>query len=313
MNAAYHVPVLYTASLDGLAIDPAGIYVDVTFGGGGHSRGILEQLGPDGRLFAFDCDPDAAANAPDDPRFTLIPENFRYIRNFLRLHGVSEVHGILADLGVSSHQFDTAGRGFSTREKGALDMRMDPRIVDGADALLEQGDPIALTQILRNYGELPRPHLAAKALIEAHALDSAWTTVRLGDILRPLAPRAKEAQFLAQAFQALRIAVNDELGALEDLLRASLSLLGPKGRLVVISYHSLEDRMVKRFMRSGNLTGVVPKDLRGQHLTPFDKVTGKALAADPEEKERNPRARSARLRVAERNALPANAENTPAL
>jgi 16S rRNA (cytosine(1402)-N(4))-methyltransferase len=160
MTPAYHVPVLYTASLDGLAIDPAGTYVDVTFGGGGHSRGILEKLGPDGRLLAFDCDPDAAANAPDDPRFTLIPENFRYIRNFLRLHSVTKVDGILADLGVSSHQFDTAERGFSIREDGDLDMRMDPRLVDGADTLLG-GNEAALTIVLRNYGELPRPHLAA--------------------------------------------------------------------------------------------------------------------------------------------------------
>lgn len=312
MTPAYHVPVLYTASLDGLAIDPAGTYVDVTFGGGGHSRGILEKLGPDGRLLAFDCDPDAAANAPDDPRFTLIPENFRYIRNFLRLHSVTKVDGILADLGVSSHQFDTAERGFSIREDGDLDMRMDPRLVDGADTLLG-GNETALTIVLRNYGELPRPHLAAKALIAAHSENSKWSTARLCDVLRPLAPRQKEAQYLAQAFQALRIAVNDELGALEDLLKASLSLLGPGGRLAVISYHSLEDRMVKRFMRAGNLSGEVPKDLRGQHLAPFDKVTGKALSADDEEKERNPRARSARLRVAQRNNHQAAAENTQAI
>ena len=303
MTSAYHVPVLLQPSLDGLAIDPSGTYVDVTFGGGGHSRAILDVLGPDGRLFAFDCDPDAAQNAPADERFTLVPENFRYIRNFLRLHGVNTVDGILADLGVSSHQFDTADRGFSTRGDGALDMRMDPRLPEGANALIGSNDTQGLTQILRNYGELPRPHLAARALFEAHAADAKWSTARLSDILRPLAPRGKEAQYLAQAFQALRIAVNDELGALEDLLRASLDLLPEGGRLSIISYHSLEDRMVKRFMRAGNLEGEVPKDLRGQHLTPFDKVTGKAIAADDEETAHNPRARSARLRVAQRNNI----------
>jgi len=305
MATAYHVPVLFDAALDGLALQPAGTYVDCTFGGGGHSRGILDALGPDGRLFAFDCDPDAQPNVPDDPRFTLIPENFRFAANFLRLHGVTQVNGILADLGVSSHQFDAAERGFSTRGDGALDMRMDPRLPEGADDLIRRMDEKELTRILRTYGELAQPHRAARALRQAFEDEGPAgisTTTRLQEILLPLAPQQKRNQYLAQAFQALRIAVNDELGALADLLKASLRLIQPGGRLAVISYHSLEDRMVKRFMRAGNLEGEIAKDFHGRSLAPFDKVTGKAIVADADEMERNPRSRSARLRVAARNA-----------
>ena len=305
MSTAYHVPVLFDAALEGLALQPAGTYVDCTFGGGGHSRGILDALGPDGRLFAFDCDPDALPNVPEDPRFTLIPENFRFASNFLRLHGVTEVDGILADLGVSSHQFDAAERGFSTRGDGALDMRMDPRLPEGADGLIRRMDQQELTRVLRAYGELPQPHRAARALRQAldeEGSEGISTTARLQEILLPLAPQQKRNQYLAQAFQALRIAVNDELGALADLLKASLKLLKPGGRLAVISYHSLEDRMVKRYMRAGNLEGEIAKDFHGRSLAPFDKVTGKAIVADAEEMERNPRSRSARLRVAARNA-----------
>lgn len=307
MESTYHVPVLFDASLDGMALQPGGTYVDCTFGGGGHSRGILNQLGPDGRLFGFDCDPDAANNVPDDPRFQLIPENFRFAANFLRLHGVKQVDGILADLGVSSHQFDAEERGFSIRGDGELDMRMDPRLAEGADALLRRMEAGELTQLLRQYGELQQPHKAARAILNALAEQPAGTlsTSWLQDTLSPLAPPNKRNQYLAQAFQALRIAVNDELGALEDLLKASLQLLAPGGRLVVISYHSLEDRMVKRFMRAGNLAGEIQKDFHGRALVPFDKVTGKAIVADAEEMVRNPRSRSARLRVAARNALAA--------
>lgn len=307
MSTTYHVPVLFDASLDGLALQPGGTYVDCTFGGGGHSRGILDQLGPDGRLFGFDCDPDAADNVPDDARFQLIPENFRFASNFLRLHGVQKVNGILADLGVSSHQFDAAERGFSTRGEGELDMRMDPRLGEGADALLRRMEAGELTHLFRQYGELNHPHKAARAILTAlrdqpeGALSTSW----LQHTLTPLAPPNKRNQYLAQAFQALRIAVNDELGALEDLLKTSLQLLAPGGRLVVISYHSLEDRMVKRFMRAGNLAGEVEKDFHGRALVPFDKVTGKAIVADAEEMVRNPRSRSARLRVAARNTLAA--------
>ena len=305
MSATYHVPVLFDAALEGLALQPAGVYVDCTFGGGGHSRGILDALGPEGRLFAFDCDPDAAPNAPDDSRFALIPENFRFAANFLKLHGVTQVDGILADLGVSSHQFDAGERGFSTRADGQLDMRMDPRLPEGADALLRRMDEQELTRLFREYGELSQPHRAARAVRQAMAdadAPSITSTGRLQEVLMPLAPQQKRNQYLAQAFQALRIAVNDELGALAELLKASLRLLKPEGRLVVISYHSLEDRMVKRFMRAGNLEGEIAKDFHGRSLAPFDKVTGKAIVAGADEMERNPRSRSARLRVAARNS-----------
>ncbi len=307
MSTTYHVPVLFDAALEGLALQPAGTYVDCTFGGGGHSRGILDRLGPEGRLFGFDCDPDATDNVPEDPRFQLIPENFRFASNFLRIQGVKHVDGILADLGVSSHQFDAQERGFSTRGDGELDMRMDPRLPEGADALLRRMEASELTQLLRQFGELPQPHKAARAIEKALSDDQSapLSTGWLHKVLTPLAPPKKRNQYLAQAFQALRIAVNDELGALADLLRASLSLLHPGGRLVIISYHSLEDRMVKRFMRSGNLEGDIQKDFHGRALVPFDKVTGKAIVADAEEMVRNPRSRSARLRVAARNTLAA--------
>ena len=307
MSTTYHVPVLFDASLDGLALQPGGTYVDCTFGGGGHSRGILERLGPEGRLIGFDCDPDAADNVPDDSRFHLIPENFRFASNFLRLQGVQQVDGILADLGVSSHQFDAENRGFSTRGDGGLDMRMDPRLAEGADALLRRMEAEELARLFRQFGELPQPHKAARAILTALAeeADDTLSTGWLQQVLGPLAPPHKRNQYLAQAFQALRIAVNDELGALADLLRASLRLLKPGGRLVVISYHSLEDRMVKRFMRAGNLEGDIQKDFKGRALVPFDKVTGKALVAGPEEMVQNPRSRSARLRVAARNTLAA--------
>ncbi|MBK12335.1 MAG: 16S rRNA (cytosine(1402)-N(4))-methyltransferase [Crocinitomicaceae bacterium] len=307
MSATYHVPVLFDAALEGLALQPSGTYVDCTFGGGGHSRGILDRLGPEGRLFGFDCDPDATDNVPEDHRFRLIPENFRFASNFLRIQGVKQVDGILADLGVSSHQFDAQERGFSTRGDGDLDMRMDPRIPEGADALLRRMGTGELTQLLRRFGELPQPHKAARAIEKALAdnesaqLSTGW----LHKVLTPLAPPNKRNQYLAQAFQALRIAVNDELGALADLLRASLKLLHPGGRLVIISYHSLEDRMVKRFMRAGNLEGEIHKDFHGRALVPFDKVTGKPIVADAEEMVHNPRSRSARLRIAARNTLAA--------
>ena len=307
MSNAYHVPVLFDAALEGLALQPSGTYVDCTFGGGGHSRGILDRLGPEGQLFGFDCDPDATDNVPEDPRFQLIPENFRFASNFLRIQGIQQVDGILADLGVSSHQFDAQERGFSTRGDGDLDMRMDPRLPEDADALLRRMGASELTQLLRQFGELPQPHKAARAIEKALTdnesvqLSTGW----LHKVLTPLAPPNKRNQYLAQAFQALRIAVNDELGALADLLRASLRLLHPGGRLVIISYHSLEDRMVKRLMRAGNLEGNIQKDFHGRALVPFDKVTGKAIVADAEEMIRNPRSRSARLRVAARNTLAA--------
>ena len=307
MSTAYHVPVLFDAALEGLDIQPAGTYVDCTFGGGGHSRGILDRLGPKGRLFAFDCDPDATENTPEDSRFSLIAENFRFASNFLGIRDVQKVNGIFADLGVSSHQFDAAERGFSIRGDGQLDMRMDPRIPEGAETLLKRIDTDELTELLRKFGELPKPQKAARAIEKAllHEDVTPLSTGWLHEVLAPLAPPNKRNQYLAQAFQALRIAVNDELGALADLLRASLRLLNPGGRLVIISYHSLEDRMVKRFMRAGNLDGIVQKDFHGRARVPFDKVTGKAIVATADEMVRNPRSRSARLRIASRNTLAA--------
>ena len=303
-GTTYHVPVMLQPCLDGLSLDAAATttrhWVDVTFGGGGHSRAILEQMGANDRLWAFDQDPDAQANVPDDDRFTLIPQNFRYARNFLRMHGVTEVHGLLADLGVSSHQFDAGERGFSTRSDAPLDLRMNPTAgVSGAEwvasATVEE-----LTRVFRLYGELKRPDKAAWALVQARDHEAIATTGRLKQVLEPLAPRGKENKFMAQVFQALRIELNDELGALRELLKQCIALLPEGGRLVVMSYHSLEDRLVKHFMRSGNFDDELERDLRGAPLAPFRPITRKAVVADDAEQAANPRSRSARLRIAER-------------
>ena len=303
-GTTYHVPVMLQPCLDGLGLDAAASatrhWVDVTFGGGGHSRAILEQMGANDRLWAFDQDPDAQANVPDDDRFTLIPQNFRYARNFLRMHGVTEVHGLLADLGVSSHQFDAGERGFSTRTDAPLDLRMNPNAgVSGAEwvatATVEE-----LTRVFRLYGELKRPDKAAWALVHARDTEPIATTGRLKHVLEPLAPRGKENKFMAQVFQALRIELNDELGALRELLKQCIALLPEGGRLVVMSYHSLEDRLVKHFVRSGNFDDELERDLRGAPLAPFRPITRKAVVADDAEQVANPRSRSARLRIAER-------------
>ncbi len=303
-GTTYHVPVMLQPCLDGLGLDAdapgARHWVDVTFGGGGHSRAILEQMGANDRLWAFDQDPDAQANVPDDGRFTLIPQNFRYARNFLRMHGVTEVHGLLADLGVSSHQFDAGERGFSTRSDAPLDLRMNPTAgVSGAQwvasATVEE-----LTRVFRLYGELKRPDKAAWALVQARDHEAIATTGRLKQVLEPLAPRGKENKFMAQVFQALRIELNDELGALRELLKQCTTLLPEGGRLVVMSYHSLEDRLVKHFMRSGNFDDELERDLRGAPLAPFRPITRKAVVAEDSEQAANPRSRSARLRIAER-------------
>ena len=278
-TSRYHVPVMLAESLQGLAIRPDGVYVDVTFGGGGHSRAIIDRLGPEGRLLAFDQDEDARANAIDDPRFTLIGENFRYLRNFLRLHGVRQVDGILADLGVSSHQFDVAERGFSTRFNGELDLRMDRRAAVTARDLVNTLDEDALTRIFKLYGELPNARQMARAIVKS---------------------RGMENKYLAMLFQALRIEVNGELDALREMLVQTSEVLVPAGRLVVISYHSLEDRLVKNFMRSGNFDGEVEKDFYGNVLSPMKPVSRGALQASDAETASNSRARSARLRVAEK-------------
>jgi len=291
--------VMLEEALDGLALRPEGTYVDVTFGGGGHSRAILERLGEGGRLLAFDQDEDARANAIDDPRFTLIGENFRYLKSFLRLHGVRQVDGILADLGVSSHQFDVAERGFSTRFDGALDLRMDRRGEVTAADLVNNLDENELSCLLKLYGELPNAKQMSRAIVKARGEKSITTTSALREAVSRHLPRGMENKYLAMLFQALRIEVNGELEALKEMLRQASEILVPGGRLVVISYHSLEDRLVKNFMRSGNFDGVVEKDFYGNVLSPMRMVSRGAVQASEEEVARNNRARSARLRVGE--------------
>ncbi|MCB0763342.1 MAG: 16S rRNA (cytosine(1402)-N(4))-methyltransferase RsmH [Flavobacteriales bacterium] len=300
MAHEYHDPVLLQACLEGLNIRPDGVYVDVTFGGGGHSRAILERLGPGGRLIAFDRDRDAWANAPKDDRFTLVKVDFRWTRNHLRYLEALPVQGLLADLGVSSHQFDTGERGFSFRADGPLDMRMDHRTRRTAAQLLHDLDAQALADVLRKYGEVDGATRVARQLVNANAAHAIRTTQQLLDALGPVTPRGKEKAFLAQVFQALRIAVNDELGSLEMLLTQSPALIAPGGRLVIMSYHSLEDRLVKNWMRSGDLGGVEHKDLYGNRQRPFDPTSSKAIQPTDQEVMRNPRARSARLRIAVR-------------
>ena len=300
----YHDPVMLAECMELLAIRPSGTYVDVTFGGGGHSRELLNHLGPEGRLFAFDQDPDAAANSPEDPRFTLIPANFEHLQRFLRAHGVKQVDGILADLGVSSHQFDAAQRGFSIRESGPLDMRMNPQVGLPVRAWLETIEPGDLARVLAIYGEVAQPMRVAKAILTARDGGLLNTTADLVAAVEPLAPRGKGHKVLAQVFQALRIEINRELAVLETLLEQGLELLAPQGRFVVMSYHSLEDRRVKVFFREGKLVGEADRDLYGNRLVPFDLITRKAIVPSAEEVGRNPRARSAKLRAAEKRLAP---------
>jgi 16S rRNA (cytosine1402-N4)-methyltransferase len=310
-DTSYHIPVLFEASLTGLGLPVSGsekapssteghVWVDLTFGGGGHSRGILERMGPNDKLFAFDQDPDALATLPDDPRFTLIPENFRFLRNFLRLHGVREVHGLLADLGVSSHQFDTGARGFSTRMDGPLDMRMNPGTGRSAAMLLDDVDEISLARILGQYGEVKNAMRTSRTLLASHAERRLTTTEALREAIEHLAPRGRTQKYLAQVFQGLRIEVNDELGALREVLEHCTSVMANGGRIVFISYHSLEDRLVKHFMRSGNFEDKPERDFHGKLLAPFHPLNRKVIVADEAEQALNPRSRSARLRVAER-------------
>lgn len=295
----YHKPVLLKETVAGLDIKPAGIYVDVTFGGGGHSREILSHLSEEGRLLAFDQDPDAQANIIDDPRFTLIPENFRFLKRFLRFHGYKQVDGILADFGVSSHQFDQAERGFSTRFNADLDMRMNPTTGQSAKELVNTASETELTAILRNYGEL-RPAAGMARLIIARRTEEEITdTHTLKAVLKRFMPRNRENKIMAQVFQALRIAVNDELAALKDFLLQTQDVLKPGGRLSVISYHSLEDRLVKRYMRNGLFEGEPEKDVFGRVEVPF-KPVGKFIVPTSEEIEINNRARSAKLRIAQK-------------
>lgn len=296
----YHLPVMLEECMEGLNIDPQGTYVDVTFGGGGHSRAILSRLGPEGRLIAFDQDADALENAIDDPRFKLIHENFRYLKSFLRLNQVRHVNGILADLGVSSHQFDEASRGFSTRSEGALDLRMDQRQESTAADLVNSSEERDLCRILTLYGELPNAKAMAHAICTARKNAPIETTTQLCEAVRGHLPRNMENKYLAMLFQALRIEVNGELEALREMLSQAVEVLKPEGRLVVMSYHSLEDRLVKNFMRSGNFEGEIKKDFYGNPITDLKVISRKVITPSEEELQRNNRSRSAKLRIAER-------------
>ena len=295
----YHEPVLLKEAVDGLAIDKSGVYVDVTFGGGGHSREILQRLGPDGRLIAFDQDSDALENVPEDSRFTLVGANFRYIRQYLKFYGIMKVDGILADFGVSSHQFDLAERGFSTRMHASLDMRMDRQSELTAAKVVNEYAFEALRELFRNYGELRKSAPIARALVNAREERPIKTTSDLNEILRPFLERGKENKILAPVYQAIRIEVNEELAAMREFLEQTPDLLKKGGRLSVISYHSLEDRLVKRFVRSGLFEGEPEKDLYGRVTVPFKKI-GKLIVPSADEIDRNPRARSAKLRIAEK-------------
>lgn len=295
----YHNPVLLKETVDGLNIKPDGVYVDVTFGGGGHSREILSRLGPDGKLYAFDQDEDAWANAIDDSRFTLIKENFRYIKNFLRFNGVRKVDGILADLGVSSHQFDVPERGFSTRFEGELDMRMSKKNELSAYTIVNEYDDKELRRIFLEYGELKNAAALARTIVEAREKESIVNTEDLKQVLSRFLPAHKANKILAQIYQAIRIEVNQEMEVLKEFLEQSLEVLNVGGRLSVISYHSLEDRLVKRYMRNGMFEGEPERDMFGRFEVPF-KIIEKLIVPTEEEIKKNNRARSAKLRVAEK-------------
>ncbi len=295
----YHNPVLLQASVDGLNIKPDGIYVDVTFGGGGHSKEILSRLGPNGKLFAFDQDEDALANALADERFTLINENFRFIKRFLRFHNVKTVDGILADLGVSSHQFDVAERGFSTRFDAELDMRMSQKNDLNAYRVVNEYDESNLRRVFFDYGELKNAPAIAKVIIEAREQMPIKNTEQLKSVLGRFLPAHKSHKILAQMYQAIRIEVNQEMDVLKEFLEQSLEVLKPAGRLSVISYHSLEDRLVKRFIKNGMFEGEPEKDFFGNFSVPF-KTVGKLIVPDSTEIKINNRARSAKLRIAEK-------------
>ena len=295
----YHVPGLLEESVSGLNIDPDGVYLDLTFGGGGHSREILKRL-KDGCLIGFDQDSDALANVPDDSRFIFVNHNFRYLRNFLRYCGYDEADGILADLGVSSHEFDEAGRGFSFRFDAELDMRMNQRSRLKATDILNTYSEENLIRIFRNYGEVDNVRRLVDLIVNARTGKMITRSEEFLQVIAPCVPKQKEKKYLAQVYQALRIEVNGELEALEDMLKEAERALRPGGRLVVITYHSLEDRIVKNFLKSGNFEGKVEKDFYGHVKRNFELVNRKVIVPSEEEIERNPRARSAKLRIAEK-------------
>jgi len=299
-NREYHVPVLLNQCLDGLNINPDGVYVDVTFGGGGHSKAIFDRLSAKGKLIAFDQDPDAKNNVWDAPNFHFVPANFAFLQNHLRMLGVPKVDGILADLGVSSHQFDEEQRGFSIRGNAPLDMRMNQNGELSAEKIINEYDEYQLVKLLKVYGELKNARRIASEIIRHRTSKRIKTTGELMELLLPCAPKFKDHKFFAQVFQAIRIEVNQEMDVLEKFILQTEDTLNPGGRLVVMSYHSLEDRIVKNYMKRGSVAGEIEKDFFGNVLKPFDEVVRHPIVADEEECERNSRARSAKLRIAER-------------
>ena len=299
-SPVYHIPALLPECMEGLRILPNGTYVDVTFGGGGHSREIIRHLGPEGRLLAFDQDLDAQQNSIDDNRFTFIHSNFRFLKNFLRYYQAEHIDGLLADLGVSFHHFDEAERGFSFRFDGALDMRMNQQSPQTAATVLNSYDEERLSDIFYLYGELPQARKLANAIVKSRQTNPLQTINNLLEVARPYINRKQEKKELAQLFQALRIEVNAEMESLRKMLRQALDAINPGGRLVVLTYHSLEDRLVKNFFKTGNFEGKADKDFFGKITTPFKLINRKVIVPTEEEIERNPRSRSAKLRVAEK-------------
>ncbi len=299
----YHVPVLLKQSVDGLNIRENGVYVDVTFGGGGHSREILSRLGEFGSLYSFDQDADAERNIPEgDARFTFVRSNFRYLTNWMRYYGVTLVDGIMADLGVSSHHFDDEARGFSFRFDAPLDMRMNGRAGMTAADVVNSYDEERLARLFYLYGEMKNGRNIAAAIVKGRQAKSIRTVEELLDLIRPLMGRERTKKDMAKVFQALRIEVNHEMDALQELLDAAIRVLRPGGRLVVLTYHSLEDRMVKNFMRAGNVEGKAQQDFFGNRMSPLKPLSNKVIVPDAAEQERNPRSRSAKLRIAEKVA-----------
>ncbi len=296
----YHNPVMLNECMDGLNLHADGTYVDVTFGGGGHSKEILSRLGPNGTLIAFDQDPDAELNLIDDDRFIFIDQNFQFLKNNLRLHQITKVDGILADLGVSSHQFDHAERGFSIRFDANLDMRMDQSRTITAKSILQDYSEEDLHKIFGMYGEVHNAKTLASLIVKSRTIKPINTVDELKQLIKPIVKRGKENQYYAQVFQALRIEVNQELEVLKDFLLQTADVLREGGRLVVMSYHSLEDRLVKNYMQKGKFSGELEKDLYGNVEKPFDMISRKAITASEEELKINNRARSSKLRVAER-------------
>ena len=299
-NTFYHIPVRLHESGDGLSIKGNGTYVDVTFGGGGHSKEILRHLNSDGHLFSFDQDADAEKNIIPDSRFTFVRSNFRYLKNFLKYYQVEKVDGILADLGVSSHHFDEEERGFSFHANSALDMRMNTRAGKTAADIINTYDEEQLADVFYLYGELKNSRKLASALVKARVTRSIQTIPEFLEVIKPFFGKEREKKELAKVFQALRIEVNDEMEALKEMLQASIDVLTPGGRLVVITYHSLEDRLVKNIIKTGNFQGKAEKDFYGNLITPFSTINNKVITASDEEIANNPRSRSAKLRIAEK-------------